>query len=393
MNTDTEVMRTLATVMDPEIHINIVDLEMVRSVDIKNGNASVLIALTVPDCPMANTIKSDVQKVLLGIDGIDTVSVETTSMTPSELAAVRSKIQGKAVSPSGTSDQPASSTSPIDRLDKKGIENLVAIISGKGGVGKSFITSLLATGLRRSGYEVGVLDADITGPSIAKVFGLTSRPMGGPNGILPVSTKTGIKVMSLNLLLDDPEKPAIWRGPIVNNLIRQLYRDVDWGDLHYLLVDLPPGTSDAPLTVFQSIPLSGVIVVSTPQELSRMIVTKSANMAKSLNIPLLGLVENMAFLVCRECNHKEFVFGEPQGQMISEKLDVPFLGSFPIDPNIAELSDKGAIEDYSNQEFYELVSKLRLQIAKFGPQTQMMPIAWKMSKGEAKTRKFELKPM
>ncbi len=217
--------------------------------------------------------------------------------------------------------------------------------------------------------------------------------MGGPNGIRPVLTKTGIKVMSLNLLLDDPEKPAIWRGPIVNNLIRQLYKDVDWGDLHYLLVDLPPGTSDAPLTVFQSIPLSGAIVVSTPQDLSRMIVTKSAMMAKSLNIPLLGLVENMAFFVCGECNNKEFVFGEPRGPMISEKLDVPFLGSFPIDPTIAELSDKGDIEDYSNQAFYEIVSKLRLQIAKNSPQTQTIPIAWKMSKGEPKTRKFELKPM
>lgn len=392
MNADTEVMRTLATVMDPEIHMNIVDLEMVRSVDVSNGHASVLIALTVPDCPLANTIKSDVQKVLLGLDSIDKVSVETTSMTPSELATVRSKIQGKAGSPS-RSDQPPSTGSPIDLLDKKGIENLVAVISGKGGVGKSFITSLLATGLKRSGYEVGVLDADITGPSIAKVFGLTSRPVGGPNGIRPVLTKTGIKVMSLNLLLDDPEKPAIWRGPIVNNLIRQLYKDVDWGDLHYLLVDLPPGTSDAPLTVFQSIPLSGAIVVSTPQDLSRMIVTKSALMAKSLNIPLLGLVENMAFFVCGECNHKEFVFGEPRGPMISEKLDVPFLGSFPIDPTIAELSDKGDIEDYSNQAFYEIVSKLRLQVAKNSPQAQTIPIAWKMSKGEPKTRKFELKPM
>jgi Mrp family chromosome partitioning ATPase len=199
--------------------------------------------------------------------------------------------------------------------------------------------------------------------------------------------------MSLNLLLDDPEKPAIWRGPIVNNLIRQLYMDVEWGDLHYLLVDLPPGTSDAPLTVFQSIPLSGAVVVTTPQDLARMIVTKSAMMAKSLNIPLLGLVENMAYSVCSHCNNKEFLFGESRGSVVSKKLDVPFLGSLPIDPSVAELSDRGAIEDYSNQEFYEIVSKLRLQLAATNATTQAMPIAWKMGASEPKTRKFELKPM
>jgi Mrp family chromosome partitioning ATPase len=264
------------------------------------------------------------------------------------------------------------------------LRNIIAIVSGKGGVGKSFVTSMLAVQLRRLGYEVGVLDADLTGPSIAKVFGLRDRPSKSPSGrITPVLTRTGIKVMSINLVLDDPEMPVIWRGPIVNSVIRQLYWDVDWGSLHYLLVDLPPGTSDAPLTVFQSLPLDGVIVVSSPQELASLIVTKAVNMAKKMNAELLGLVENMSYLKCPHCGEAINVFGEPKGEKLAKQLEIPFLGSVPVDPAIARLSDRGLIEDYSTPVLQTLADELRNRGSQHAQQLmQGLPIAWSIQPSE-----------
>jgi len=243
---------------------------------------------------------------------------------------------------------------------------------------------MLAVQLRRLGYEVGILDADLTGPSIAKVFGLKDRPSKSPTGrITPVPTKTGIKVMSINLVLDDPEMPVIWRGPIVNSVIRQLYWDVDWGSLHYLLVDLPPGTSDAPLTVLQSLPLDGVIVVSSPQELASLIVTKAVNMAKKMNAELLGLVENMSYLTCPHCTETINVFGEPQGEKLAKQLGIPFLGSVPVDPIIAQLSDHGRIEDYSTPVFQMVADELRARTSQQVQQlTQGLPIAWSIQPSE-----------
>src|SRR6266567_6144554 len=224
---------------------------------------------------------------------------------------------------------------------------------------------MLACELRRQGYEVGVLDADLTGPSIAKVFGLSDRPSKTPSGaITPVQTMTGIRVMSINLVLDDPGTPVIWRGPIVNSVIRQLYWEVDWGPLHYLLVDLPPGTSDAPLTVFQSLPLDGVIVVSSPQELASLIVTKAVNMAKKMGVPILGLVENMSFLECPGCGEKISVFGPSQGEKLAGELGILFLGSIPIDPMIARKSDEGRIEDYFSPIIASIADELRTRAAR-----------------------------
>src|SRR5438445_2018499 len=180
------------------------------------------------------------------------------------------------------------------------------------------------------------------------VLGVFGKPYKGPGGgIVPLRTKTGIKVMTINLVLDDPSTPVVWRGPIVNSVIRQLYWDVDWGDLHYLLVDLPPGTSDAPLTVFQSLPLDGVIVVSSPQDLASMIVSKAVNMAKKMDVPILGLVENMSYLKCPSCGKTMNVFGEPKGENLASSLGVPFLGAIPLDPAIAKLYNEGKIEEYS----------------------------------------------
>ncbi len=368
------IMESLREVLDPEIGVNIVDLNMVRDISIRNGDVQVTIALTVAHCPLAKTLQTDVEKVLKGVDGVTSVKVETTAMSKKELEELRVKLQARTATNSSGPER-ASVGQGIERLGKRRVRNIIAIVSGKGGVGKSFVTSFLASELRREGYEVGVLDADLTGPSIAKVFGVQDRPIKGPSGIIPVSTRTGIKVMSINLLLDDPGTPVIWRGPIVNSVIRQLYWDVDWGDLHYLLVDLPPGTSDAPLTVFQSLPLDGVIVVSSPQDLASMIVTKAVNMAKKMDAPLLGLVENMGYLNCPHCGKRVNVFGEAQGEKLATDLGIPFLGVVPLDPEIAALSDQGKVEDYRSEALDIITNKLRLIAAKRIEQ-QGLPIAW-----------------
>jgi Mrp family chromosome partitioning ATPase len=377
------VVNSLRGVLDPEIGISIVDLKMVRDIFIEGNHVKVTIALTVAHCPLAKTLQTDVEKALKKSDEIKTVTVETTAMSKTELNELRTSLQNRAGQP-----QPEQRNGPgpgINRLGKRELRNIIAVASGKGGVGKSFVTSMLAVQLRRLGYEVGILDADLTGPSIAKVFGLKERPSKSPTGrITPVLTKTGIKVMSINLVLDDPEMPVIWRGPIVNSVIRQLYWDVDWGSLHYLLVDLPPGTSDAPLTVLQSLPLDGVIVVSSPQELASLIVTKAVNMAKKMNAELLGLVENMSYLTCPHCGETINVFGEPQGEKLAKQLGIPFLGSVPVDPVIARLSDNGQIEDYTTPVFQTVADELRVKTSQQVHQLmQGLPIAWSIQPSES----------
>jgi Mrp family chromosome partitioning ATPase len=376
------VVNSLRGVLDPEIGISIVDLNMVRDVLIDGSYVKVTIALTVAHCPLAKTLQGDVEKALKKSGEIKSVTVETTAMSKTELNELRTSLQSRTAQ---TSHEQGNGPGPgIDRLGKRELRNIIAIASGKGGVGKSFVTSMLAVQLRRLGYEVGILDADLTGPSIAKVFGLSERPSKGPSGrITPITTRTGIKVMSINLVLDDPEMPVIWRGPIVNSVIRQLYWEVDWGALHYLLVDLPPGTSDAPLTVLQSLPLDGVIVVSSPQELASLIVTKAVNMAKKMNAELLGLVENMSYLACPHCGESIKIFGEPQGERLAKQLGVPFLGSVPLDPVIARLSDHGQIEDYSAPVFHAVADELRIRTSQHVQQLmQGLPIAWSTQPSE-----------
>jgi len=371
------VMERLNTVLDPEIGRSIVELNMVRGVSLDDGIVNVKIALTVAHCPLAKTLQTDVENAVRKLEGVRAVKVETTTMTRKELEELKMMLHTgteKSFPPkSGSSVGPG-----IERLGRRGIRSIIAVISGKGGVGKSFVTSILASELKRRGYEVGVLDADLTGPSIAKVLGVTGKPHKGLNGgIIPIQTKTGIKVMSINLILDDPNMPVVWRGPIVNSVIRQLYWDVDWGDLHYLLVDLPPGTSDAPLTVFQSLPLDGIIVVSSPQDLASMIVTKAVNMAKKMEAPILGLVENMSYLDCPHCGQKISLFGEPRGETLALSLGVPFLGALSLDPRIAQLSDEGRIEEYSNPIIAGITDELRIRSSKHAEEMDRnLPIAW-----------------
>ena len=228
--------------------------------------------------------------------------------------------------------------------DLSHVKKVIGVVSGKGGVGKSLVTSLLATTLRRRENEVAVLDADITGPSIPKCFGMKQRTLSDENGIYPVSTKTGIKVMSVNLLLEEETSPVVWRGPVIAGAIKQFWTDVIWGNVDYMFVDMPPGTGDAPLTVFQSLPLDGILIVTSPQELVGMIVSKAVEMAKMMNVPVLGLIENMSYVKCPDCGREIHVFGESHIDEVAAKYALKVLGKLPMEPKLAAACDKGAIE-------------------------------------------------
>ncbi|PKM88794.1 MAG: ATP-binding protein [Firmicutes bacterium HGW-Firmicutes-12] len=234
------------------------------------------------------------------------------------------------------------------------IKHVVAVMSGKGGVGKSTVTALLAVAFRKRGFKVGILDADITGPSIPKLFGLSGNPQGTEMGILPIRSKEGIEVMSINLLLQNEDEPVIWRGPIISGAIKQFYEEVIWGDLDYLFVDLPPGTGDAPLTVLQTLPLDGVVIVSSPQDLAMMVVKKAVKMAEKMDIPLLGIVENMSFMECPGCSKKIYPFGEGKTKQLSEDLNVPMLGIIPLQTDISGYGDEGKIEESASVNFLNI---------------------------------------
>lgn len=258
---------------------------------------------------------------------------------------------------SGVSDRQGESKSN-DRIGK-----VLAVMSGKGGVGKSSVAGLLASALQRRGMQIGILDADITGPSIPKMFGVHQMPQAGPGGIFPVDSSTGIRLMSINLLLPDEDQPVVWRGPLIGRAIQQFWSDILWGELDALIVDLPPGTADAALTVMQSLPLKGILLVTSPQDLAGMVVRKAANMAKHLEIPLIGLVENMSYIVCPECNTQINLFGSSRAEATARQIGIPMLGRIPLDTKLSMLCDAGAIEDYRCDEF-ETISDKVLEIAR-----------------------------
>ncbi len=235
---------------------------------------------------------------------------------------------------------------PLNALSS--VKHVIGVVSGKGGVGKSLVTSMLAVLMQREGYKVAILDADITGPSIPKAFGMKAGVEGGPDGMFPPTTTTGIDVMSVNLLLDDENKPVVWRGPVIAGTVKQFWSDTIWKDIDYMFVDCPPGTGDVPLTVFQSLPLDGIVIVSSPQELVSMIVTKAANMAKMMNIPVLGLVENMSYAVCPDCGKHINVFGDSHIEKVADDFGYDLMGRIPMDPRLAALVDRGMIELMEN---------------------------------------------
>ncbi|MEE1186133.1 MAG: Mrp/NBP35 family ATP-binding protein [Acutalibacteraceae bacterium] len=228
--------------------------------------------------------------------------------------------------------------------EKSNIKNVIGVVSGKGGVGKSLVTSLLASMMNKKGFNTAVLDADITGPSIPKSFGITQKAVGNEEGLFPVLSQEGVKLMSINLLLENDADPVVWRGPVIAGAVKQFWTDVMWGDVEYMFVDMPPGTGDVPLTVFQSLPLKGIVIVTSPQELVSMIVEKAVKMAELMNIPVLGIVENMSYFECPECNKKHYIYGESNINEIAEKYNIKTIAKLPIDPNIAKSCDNGLIE-------------------------------------------------
>jgi Mrp family chromosome partitioning ATPase len=327
----------LAHIQDPELHRSLTDLNMVRDVQIGDGMVDITLALTTPDCPLKDQIEADVRKVVGAMPGVTQVNVTLTAMPDEERKAIFGE--------------------PTEGLAAKynKVDRVVAVMSGKGGVGKSLVTALLATALARQGLRVGVLDADITGPSIPKLFGLRPPVRSGPMGLWPLQSQTGIKVMSFNLLLEYDDQPVIWRGPLIGRAITQLWGDVFWDRLDYLLVDLPPGTADAALTTLQSLPVNGIVMVTTPQSLASMIVRKAVHMAQMVNMPIVGVVENVAYFVCPDTGKHHEIFGPSHAHEVSLAAGAPVLAQLPIDPTVAALCDGGQVEAVELPEVPEMV--------------------------------------
>lgn len=302
---------------------------------------------------MRSLVKMNLVREVNFADDIAKISIASAALAPEAQEWLKDKIRDVAGHMAGVKEV---NVSFIDSKPKdlNQIDHIIAVMSGKGGVGKSLVASLIAVALRRSGHEIGILDADITGPSIPKMFGITTRPFGSESGILPVSSRSGIEVMSINLLLPSEDDAVIWRGPLITQAITQFWEEVLWGRLDYLIVDLPPGTADAPLTVMQMLPVSGIVIVFTPQDLTTMIVRKAVRMAERMGKTIVGVVENMSHLYVAEIDKKIEIFGKSRAKEMAQAAHAPLLGQIPIDPELARLCDEGNIERYDS----EIVSQL-----------------------------------
>jgi len=316
MTTEDQIRQSLEQVLVPGVKRSVAGLNLIRDISISDRRASISLASAALNEEAQDWIRVKTKEAVTKVPDVDEVTVEFSEAKP---------------------------------LDVNRIGHILAVMSGKGGVGKSLVSSLVAIALKRQGYEVGILDADITGPSIPKMFGITTRPTGSNTGILPVMSRSGIEVMSINLLLPSEDDAVIWRGPLIGKTITQFGEEVLWGRLDYLIIDLPPGTADAPLTVMQSFPVSGVIIVFTPQALVEMIVRKAVNMTQKMGKRVVGMVENMSYLYVPEIDKKIEVFGRSRGEEMARAAQAPLLGRLPIDPELAKLCDEGNIERYNSE--------------------------------------------
>jgi ATP-binding protein involved in chromosome partitioning len=335
-----EILEALRQVHDPELRRNIVDLGMVRNLQTNNGAVNFTLALTIPECPLRDQLVNEARTAVANQPGVTKVSINLGAMNMAERRAAF-----------GVSNQlPPESTQ---------VKQVIAVMSGKGGVGKSLVTGLLAAGLKQAGYRVGILDADVTGPSIPRLFGAHGPVQIAPgNHLQPIASRTGVKLMSVNFLLEEEGQAVIWRGPIVSQVIEQFWNDVNWGQLDYMLVDLPPGTSDAALTVMQSLPLDGVIMVTTPQALATMVVRKTVKMAQTIHTPILGVVENMAGFIAPDTGQHYDLFGPSHAQEVADAANAPLLARLPLKPQVAALCDEGAVEAVKEPEVAALVQEL-----------------------------------
>ena len=322
MATEQQIRKSLDEILVPSVMRSLLQLNLVREIAISDRKVNVTLAAAALDSDAQNWLKSKVNDTIYQLPGVNQANVNFIQTTPKEV---------------------------------NDVGRVIAVMSGKGGVGKSLVAALLSIALARQGKEVGILDADITGPSIPKIFGLSGiRPHSSETGILPATSKLGISIMSINLLLEHEDDAVIWRGPIISKVIQQFWEDVLWGKLDYLIVDLPPGTADAPLTVMQTLPLSGIVIVFSPQELAAMVVKKAVRMAKQMHIPILGVVENMSYFTLPDSGKKLELFGKSRSREMEEAAGAPLLARIPIDPELAKLCDQGKIERYSSEIFDSL---------------------------------------
>ncbi len=334
-----QIKKALSEILIPGVGNNLDQLNMIQRIEIADNIVTISLASTALSQHSQSWIKNQMETIIEKLPEVNKVKTEFVEIKPTELNQ---------------------------------IGNIIAVMSGKGGVGKSLMASLISITLNRQGNSVGILDADLTGPSIPRMFGISSRPTGSDTGIFPVISRSGIEIMSINLLLPHDDEAVIWRGPLIDKAITQFWQEVVWGKLDYLIVDLPPGTADAPLTVMQKLPLSGVVIVFTPQDLTAMIVRKTVNMAQKMNKPILGVVENMSYLYVPEIDKRIELFGKSKGELMAQVAKAPFLGQLPIDPELARLCDEGSIEQYNSDALTTLSQAFikALPKAKTGQQKQ-----------------------
>ena len=325
MSIEEQVEKALGQVLVPGVRRNLLQMNLVRKFGVEDSKVNISLSSTAISVQSQDWLKNKVSETIKNIPGIHEVNLDFVESKATEINQIK---------------------------------KIIAVMSGKGGVGKSLMAGLLATSFALEGNEVGILDADITGPSIPKMFGLSEHPGGDNGGILPVLSKTGIEIMSMNLLLPNENDAVIWRGPLMAKAVTQFWEEVLWGKLDYLLIDVPPGTGDIPLTLMQTIPLSGVIDVYTPQDLTEMIVMKAIKMASKMNIRVLGIIENMSYLLVPETGQKMEIFGRSKGKEMAEKAETSLLGKLPIDPELAKLCDQGKIEQYRSDFLSSIASNL-----------------------------------
>ncbi len=342
MPTEQDILTALSRVMDPELNRSLTDLNMIQDVQVNGSRVAFTIALTVPGCPLKNKIEADARQAVLAVDGVKEASIQFRGMTDEERQAI------------GLRPVQLPKLNSFNKIDR-----VIAVMSGKGGVGKSSVTALLGAELARRGSRVGILDADVTGPSIPKLFGMPPGGLrGSEQGILPGITASGIKVVSINLLLPDENMPVVWRGPMVSGAIRQFWTDVLWGKLDVLLVDLPPGTSDAALTVMTNLPMDGVLLVTTPQQLAAMVVRKAMHMLHEVKTPILGVIENMSYYRCPDTGKPHYIFGPSHADEVAEAAGVPVLARLPIEPQVTERCDAGQVEQVRLDEIESLTHQV-----------------------------------
>ncbi len=336
------VLQALRTVEDPDLHRDIVSLNFVKNLKVGNGKASFTIELTTPACPVKKDMEKWAREAVLKVDGIQTVDVQMSA----------------AVTTSGR---------PTGKQDVPGVKNIIAVGSGKGGVGKSTVTVNLAVALARKGARVGLMDSDVYGPNVPLMMGITGQPRAVNNRIQPLS-RYGVRVMSMGFLTD-VDTPLIWRGPMLHNVIQQFVRQVDWGELDYLFVDLPPGTGDVQLSLTQTVPLMGAVVVSTPQDVALQDARKAILMFRQVRVEILGIIENMSYFQCPHCNKRTDIFSHGGGQETARKYEVPFLGEVPLDVAVRSGGDKGKpivlsdSESPATKAFLEIAGQVAAQVS------------------------------